>query len=386
MIPNSNYQGKWEPSKIPNPDYYEDNNPYEMLPIDGVAFELWTMNDGIVFDNVLITSDLNVASMIAEATYQVKRELNDEETDNWFKTLIKSTNKKPWLWAVYVIVIAVPLILFIGFCCVSPVHPSLNEHHRNMTHTHKSSHPFTCESHPIIHDRDIYHSNEASKFDEESDFPFTHASNQAQDTYGTFLPSHKIHQSTSSSSDRYMTILPEIREVRQVETEELDELEASQTDNIDFSINTESFRSVSSDLDYHGDQENICDGNNYYIDENSDWSHPNVHHQVPVDEESSAYFSFSGSGLQDDFGDHNQDSILTEPQVMDQKLEVAEKYEEIEDVTNKSDDEDIEESLCKKVTIDEHTVRRRKKRNRQQDNHNKKANTKSKSKKNRHQR
>lgn len=120
LISNPNYQGKWTPRKIPNPDYFEDLNPYKMQPIDKVAFELWTISDGIIFDNILITDDESIANSIIESTYQIKKEIIDEKTDSWFTSMIKITNKRPWLWAVYLVSIAVPLVLFIGYCCVTP--------------------------------------------------------------------------------------------------------------------------------------------------------------------------------------------------------------------------------------------------------------------------
>jgi calnexin len=120
LIPNPNYKGKWSPRKIRNPDFFEDLEPHKVLPIDAVAFELWTISDGIAFDNVLLTTDANVADHVLDQTFQIKKDLADEESDNFFVKLIKHTNKKPYLWAVYVLVIAVPVILFIAYCCVEP--------------------------------------------------------------------------------------------------------------------------------------------------------------------------------------------------------------------------------------------------------------------------
>lgn len=91
-----------------------------MTSIDAVTFELWSISDGVVFDNVLITDSVDVANYLLDHTYQLKKELSDAETDNWFVKLIKETNKKPWLWIFYVLLIAVPLLLFIGYCCVTP--------------------------------------------------------------------------------------------------------------------------------------------------------------------------------------------------------------------------------------------------------------------------
>lgn len=120
LIPNPNYKGRWSPRKIPNPGFFEDLEPHKVLPIDAVAFELWTISDGIAFDNVLLTTDANVADYVLDQTFQIKKELADEESDGLFVRLIKYTNKKPWLWAVYVLVIAVPVVLFIAYCCVEP--------------------------------------------------------------------------------------------------------------------------------------------------------------------------------------------------------------------------------------------------------------------------
>ena len=125
MISNPNYKGKWAPRKIPNPEYFEDSDPYSNLySIDAAAFELWTISDNIAFDNVLITNDVDVANYVLDQTFQIKKDLADSETDSMIVRLIKYTNKRPWLWAVYILVIALPVVLFIAFCCVSPVKSS----------------------------------------------------------------------------------------------------------------------------------------------------------------------------------------------------------------------------------------------------------------------
>jgi len=120
LIPNSNYKGPWQPRKIKNPDYYNDEFPFKMSSIDAVCFELWTVSDGIAFDNILITDNVDVANYILDHTFQLKKEISDAETDNWFVKMIKETNKKPYLWIVYLLVIAALVLLFIGYCCVTP--------------------------------------------------------------------------------------------------------------------------------------------------------------------------------------------------------------------------------------------------------------------------
>ncbi len=82
---------------------------------------MWTISDGIAFDNILITDDIDVAKHISSLTYQIKKEISDSETDNIIVKAMKYTNKYPWLWAVYVLAVGLPVVLFIAFCCVSPV-------------------------------------------------------------------------------------------------------------------------------------------------------------------------------------------------------------------------------------------------------------------------
>ena len=47
----------WKPRKIPNPDYFEDKEPLKNLgDMGAVAVEIWTMDEGYFFDNVLVTN------------------------------------------------------------------------------------------------------------------------------------------------------------------------------------------------------------------------------------------------------------------------------------------------------------------------------------------
>lgn len=86
-----------------------------------VGFELWTISDNIAFDNILITDDVDVANYVSSLTYQLKKEVHDEQTDNYLVKALKYANKNPWMWAVYLLAVGIPLVLFIAFCCVSPV-------------------------------------------------------------------------------------------------------------------------------------------------------------------------------------------------------------------------------------------------------------------------
>lgn len=123
------FKGVWKPRKIPNPNYFEDIHPYQLTPIGSVALEIWSMVDGIVFDNFLITSDQAVAKQYADKLWDPKSILEGRSipsssstsrstsSKNILDTIINATNKRPWLWAVYVAVIILPIILLIGIYC-----------------------------------------------------------------------------------------------------------------------------------------------------------------------------------------------------------------------------------------------------------------------------
>ncbi|EPQ30346.1 uncharacterized protein PFL1_01872 [Pseudozyma flocculosa PF-1] len=82
LIDNPDYKGPWAPRKIPNPSYYEDLSPADFNPIAGVGFELWTMDEDILFDNIYVGHDPAQARDFAKETFDVKLpiEQNKEES------------------------------------------------------------------------------------------------------------------------------------------------------------------------------------------------------------------------------------------------------------------------------------------------------------------
>jgi len=118
MITNPAYKGKWKPRRIANPDYFHDPEPFDrMTSVSAVGIELWSMSSDIYFDNVLVTSDLTVADSWAADTYELKIQKLDQNNAGMIKRIINYSNKNPWLYAVYVVVIGLPLVLIITFCC-----------------------------------------------------------------------------------------------------------------------------------------------------------------------------------------------------------------------------------------------------------------------------
>lgn len=71
-IDNPGYKGPWKARQIANPNYYYDDEPHNVAPIGGIGIELWTMQDGILFDNILIATDPAVAAAAAAQTFDLR--------------------------------------------------------------------------------------------------------------------------------------------------------------------------------------------------------------------------------------------------------------------------------------------------------------------------
>lgn len=119
LVPNPNYQGRWKPRRIANPDFFEDKHPFRMTSIAAVGFELWSMSNMILFDNLLITDDPSVAAAYAADSFDLKRKKLDLSAESFVTRIINYTNENPWLYAVYIVAVGLPLVLIAVFCCGS---------------------------------------------------------------------------------------------------------------------------------------------------------------------------------------------------------------------------------------------------------------------------
>ncbi|KAH0992084.1 hypothetical protein GBA52_003567 [Prunus armeniaca] len=77
LIDNPSYKGIWKPQEIPNPSYFETEKP-DFEAIAAIGIEIWTMQDGILFDNILIADDEKVAESYRLTTWKPKFE-NEKE-------------------------------------------------------------------------------------------------------------------------------------------------------------------------------------------------------------------------------------------------------------------------------------------------------------------
>ncbi|KAL7739557.1 hypothetical protein ACLKA6_008682 [Drosophila palustris] len=84
QLDNPNYKGAWEHPEIDNPEYSADDNLYLRNEICTLGFDLWQVKSGTIFDNVLITDDIELASKVAaevkdtQAGEKKMKELQDE--------------------------------------------------------------------------------------------------------------------------------------------------------------------------------------------------------------------------------------------------------------------------------------------------------------------
>lgn len=117
LIDNPNYKGKWRPRKIPNPDFFEDQQPFKMQSVSAVGFELWSMSQDILFDNIIVTEEIAVAEHWADATFDKKRQKIARDSDSVVQKLANLTNEYPILWAVYIIVLGIPVVFILYLCC-----------------------------------------------------------------------------------------------------------------------------------------------------------------------------------------------------------------------------------------------------------------------------
>ncbi|XP_043493413.1 calnexin-like isoform X1 [Polistes fuscatus] len=115
LINNPNYSGKWKPKLIHNPDYFNDEHPFLMSSIYAIGFELWSMSSDIIFDNILITDDEEVARKWSDETFEVRRVKIAEESETFWGRMMRSMNYKPGWWALYFCYCMVPITIYVWY-------------------------------------------------------------------------------------------------------------------------------------------------------------------------------------------------------------------------------------------------------------------------------
>ncbi|XP_060935899.1 calnexin isoform X1 [Limanda limanda] len=117
MIDNPNYQGVWKPRKISNPEFFEDLHPFRMSPFNAVGLELWSMTSDIFFDNFFISNDRSTAERWANDGWGLKKAAEGAADPGLATQMMNAAEERPWLWVVYVLTVALPIVLIVIFCC-----------------------------------------------------------------------------------------------------------------------------------------------------------------------------------------------------------------------------------------------------------------------------
>merc|ERR1712216_843707 len=76
QIDNPEFKGPWEAKMIDNPKYVADDNLYKYANFGSVGIDVWQVKSGTIFDNILITYDVDYAKQHAE---KAMKEKADEE-------------------------------------------------------------------------------------------------------------------------------------------------------------------------------------------------------------------------------------------------------------------------------------------------------------------
>merc|ERR1719449_336178 len=82
-IANPAYKGVWAPKKIANPAYVEDDTIGQYASFGWVGIDVWQVKSGTIFDNLLITDDIDTAKAAADKLkdFQEGEKKQKEEKD-----------------------------------------------------------------------------------------------------------------------------------------------------------------------------------------------------------------------------------------------------------------------------------------------------------------
>jgi len=88
QIPNPEYKGEWVHPLIDNPEYVEDASIYAFDSHKYLGIEIWQVKSGTIFDNILITDDVQLAATEAESVMSeiAKEKENKKAEDEASKT------------------------------------------------------------------------------------------------------------------------------------------------------------------------------------------------------------------------------------------------------------------------------------------------------------
>merc|ERR1712193_177005 len=83
QIDNPEYEGKWVHPEIDNPEYNADDakDLGKFDEVCKIGFDLWQVKSGTIFDNILITDDIDEAKKIGDETWGVTKDAEKKMKD-----------------------------------------------------------------------------------------------------------------------------------------------------------------------------------------------------------------------------------------------------------------------------------------------------------------
>ena len=95
LVDNPDYKGPWAPRKIPNPEFFEDKHPSNLEPMGAIGFEIWTMQNDILFDNIYIGHSIEDAEKLANESF-VPKHAAEKATEALTKPKEEEKGKSPF--------------------------------------------------------------------------------------------------------------------------------------------------------------------------------------------------------------------------------------------------------------------------------------------------
>ncbi|CAK9293995.1 unnamed protein product [Gordionus sp. m RMFG-2023] len=96
-----------------NASFHRDLNPFQSLEtISAIGLELWSMDEGILFDNFIITAEKRVLEKWTDDTFYVKRR-REEGLHGLLVTFALWAQAYPFLWLLYLTLLGLPMSIFI---------------------------------------------------------------------------------------------------------------------------------------------------------------------------------------------------------------------------------------------------------------------------------
>jgi len=124
LIDNPDYIGKWAPRKIPNPYFFVEEHPHNLDKMSALGIELWTMKDGILFDNFIISLNKDDIDQFTSETWIKKSKdeeiIHAEELSKNAPSLVQQvidfvSNNPLWVGGGTVIVLVIIIAIYICY-------------------------------------------------------------------------------------------------------------------------------------------------------------------------------------------------------------------------------------------------------------------------------